>query len=81
MTDKLHEKFCFRLDNELITQKKIKKIFKQTKKEKKYAEKLDLKKPKKLNIISFRRLFLFLNYQIQDCTLTRLLFLIFSDSF
>ncbi|AGQ22633.1 hypothetical protein [Lactobacillus helveticus] len=43
MTDELHEK----LDNELITQKKIKKILKQTKKEKKYAEKLDLKNPQK----------------------------------
>lgn len=38
LTDQLHEEFGFRLDRELIPQKNLKKIIKQTKKEKKYAK-------------------------------------------
>ena len=38
LTDKIHERFSFRLDRELITQKYFEKIYKQTKKEKKYAK-------------------------------------------
>lgn len=38
LTDKIHDSFGFRLDRELITQKYFKKIYKQTKKEKKYAK-------------------------------------------
>ncbi|WP_227743849.1 hypothetical protein [Lactobacillus helveticus] len=38
LTDKIHDSFGFRLDRELITQKYFKKIYKQAKKEKKYAK-------------------------------------------
>lgn len=38
LTDKIYDSFGFRLDRELITQKYFKKIYKQTKKEKKYAK-------------------------------------------
>lgn len=38
LTDKIHDSFGFRLDYELITQKYFKKIYKQTKKEEKYAK-------------------------------------------
>lgn len=38
LTDKLHEEFGFRTDYQIVSQKQMKKIFKETKSQKKYAK-------------------------------------------
>lgn len=66
LTDELHEEFGFRLDRELIPQKTLTKIIKQTKKQKSTQKIKQSKSPKKPNIKAFLELFYLFSCQTQE---------------